>query len=32
MGETTWHDDQLADLDEPDWMDEVLARVARATV
>jgi hypothetical protein len=26
--ETTWRDDQLADLDEPDWMDDILARAS----
>ena len=28
--ETTWRDGQLADLDEPDWMDDLLARVRAA--
>ncbi|WP_436933718.1 hypothetical protein [Halovenus marina] len=27
--ETTWRDGQLADLDEPDWLDDALHRVAR---
>jgi len=28
--ETTWRDGQLADLDQPDWLDDVMARLARA--
>jgi len=27
---TTWQDGQLADLEEPDWFDDALARIARA--
>lgn len=27
---TTWRDGQLADLDEPDWLEDVLARLGRA--
>lgn len=26
--ETTWRGDQLADLDEPDWLEDVLVRLA----
>jgi len=25
---TTWRDGQLADLDEPEWLDDVVARLA----
>lgn len=25
--ETTWRDGELADLDEPDWLDDVLAQL-----
>jgi len=28
--ETTWRDGQLADLDQPDWLQDALARLARA--
>jgi len=28
--ETTWCDGQLADLDQPDWLEDALARLARA--
>jgi hypothetical protein len=28
--ETTWRDGQLADIDEPDWMEDVLSQLARA--
>jgi hypothetical protein len=28
--ETTWRDGQLADLDQPDWLEDVMARIARA--
>ena len=27
---TTWKDDQLADLDEPEWLDDVVAMIATA--
>jgi len=27
---TTWRDGVLADLDEPEWMEDVAARLARA--
>lgn len=27
--ETTWRDGQLADLDQPDWSDDLLARMAQ---
>lgn len=26
--ETTWRDGQLADLDQPEWMDDLFARLA----
>ena len=28
--ETTWRDGQLADLEEPDWLEDVLTQLARA--
>jgi hypothetical protein len=28
--ETTWRDGELADLDRPDWLEDALARLARA--
>jgi hypothetical protein len=27
---TTWRDDTLADLDEPDWLEDVLAELQKA--
>ena len=27
---TTWRDDQLDDVDDPDWMEDALKMVARA--
>jgi len=27
--ETTWRDGELADLEEPDWLEDVLAQLAR---
>lgn len=27
---TTWRDGELADLEEPDWLEDILARLARA--
>jgi len=28
--ETTWRDGQLSDLNQPDWLDDAMARLARA--
>jgi len=27
--ETTWHDGRLADLEQPDWLDDLLAQLAQ---